>query len=102
MLILPIKKKWFDMILSGEKKEEYRDLKPYYDKRFSKYFNCDDYSGYFFINYHSKKPIIFRNGYFINSPQIKCLCSLDVGYGKKEWGAEEGKVYYILKILEKE
>ena len=27
MLILPIKKKWFDMILSGEKKEEYREIK---------------------------------------------------------------------------
>ena len=25
MLTLPIKKKWFDMILSGEKKEEYRE-----------------------------------------------------------------------------
>ena len=33
MLILPIKKKWFDMILSGEKKEEYREIKPYYDSR---------------------------------------------------------------------
>lgn len=25
MLTLPIKKKWFDMILSGEKQEEYRE-----------------------------------------------------------------------------
>lgn len=33
MLILPIKKKWFDMIVSGEKKEEYREIKPYYDSR---------------------------------------------------------------------
>ena len=32
MLILPIKKKCFDMIVSGEKKEEYREIKPYYDK----------------------------------------------------------------------
>ena len=34
MLTLPIKKKWYDMILSGEKKEEYREQKPYYTKRF--------------------------------------------------------------------
>lgn len=34
MLTLPIKKKWFDMILSGEKKEEYREIKEYYDVRF--------------------------------------------------------------------
>lgn len=33
MIVLPIKKKWFDMIASGEKKEEYREMKPYYDKR---------------------------------------------------------------------
>ena len=26
MLVLPIKKKWFDMIASGEKKEEYREI----------------------------------------------------------------------------
>lgn len=36
MLVLPIKKKWFDMILSGEKKEEYREIKPYYDSRLNK------------------------------------------------------------------
>ena len=30
MLTLPIKKKWFDMTLNGEKKEEYREIKPYY------------------------------------------------------------------------
>ena len=34
MLTLPIKKKWFDMIKSGEKKEEYREIKPYYVSRF--------------------------------------------------------------------
>ena len=33
MLVLPIKKKWFDMILSGEKKEEYREIKRYYESR---------------------------------------------------------------------
>ena len=34
MLILPIKKKRFDMIISGEKKEDYREVKLYYRKRF--------------------------------------------------------------------
>lgn len=36
MLILPIKKKWFDMIKSGEKKEEYREITPYYKSRLEK------------------------------------------------------------------
>lgn len=49
MLTLPIKKKWFDMIKSGEKKEEYREIKPYYDSRF----------------YHIKvKPIINKKRIF--------------------------------------
>ena len=33
-LVLPIKRRWFDMIVSGEKKEEYRDIKSYYISRF--------------------------------------------------------------------
>lgn len=33
MLVLPIKGKWFDMILAGEKKEEYRNYSPYWIKR---------------------------------------------------------------------
>ena len=30
-LHLTLKKQWFDMILSGVKTEEYRDIKPYYN-----------------------------------------------------------------------
>lgn len=93
MLTLPIKKKWYDMILSGEKKEEYRELKPYYDIRFQKLskeaFDCK--RGYF--------EILFRNGYSKDSPTIKCRISLAINYGKPEWGAESGKLYYVLKIL---
>ncbi len=89
MLTLPIKKKWFDMIKSGVKKEEYREIKPYYDSRFKIYlpFESD------FNN------IIFRNGYRKDSPKIKCHCLIYRGYGKKEWGAEPNKLYYVLKIL---
>ena len=38
MLTLPIMGKWFNMILSGEKGEEYREIKPYYMVRFKKIF----------------------------------------------------------------
>ena len=30
VLKLVVKKKWFDMIVSGEKTEEYREIKPYW------------------------------------------------------------------------
>ncbi len=36
-LILPLKKKWFDMIKAGIKKEEYREIKPYYIRKFIKF-----------------------------------------------------------------
>ena len=34
ILPLTLNKKWFDMILSGVKKEEYREIKSYWIKRF--------------------------------------------------------------------
>ena len=91
MLILPIKKKWFDMIASGEKKEEYREIKPYYNIRFKKIFGFDK---------KRIEEIVFRNGYRKDSPTIKCICTLRVGKGKEEWGAEPNKEYFILDILE--
>ena len=33
ILHLTLTKNWFDLILSGEKKEEYREIKPYWEKR---------------------------------------------------------------------
>ena len=104
MLVLPIKKKWFDMIASGEKKEEYREIKRYYNKRFGNYFVHHE------LNSEVRrvlqkmpttaKEVIFRNGYNHNSPLIKCICQLRIGKGRTEWGAEEGKDYYVLQILE--
>ena len=36
ILFLPMKKKWFDMILCGEKKEEYRLMSPHWMSRICK------------------------------------------------------------------
>lgn len=96
MLILPIKKKWFDMILSGEKKEEYREIKPYYRSRLHNEGFLDQHG----LPTLYQGQVLFRNGYAGNSPSFKALCSLDVRTGRTEWGAEEGKDYYILKICD--
>lgn len=37
ILPLVLKGKWYDMIASGEKREEYRDFKPYWQKRIVKW-----------------------------------------------------------------
>ena len=117
MLILPIKKKWFDMILSGEKREEYRDIKEYYETRFQNLFGAitiypssifSDRSEFELLQGEAVpeeirkdrvQEIIFRNGYSKNSKAIKARCKLRIGKGKSEWGAEPDKQYYVLEIL---
>ena len=85
-LHLTLKKNWFDLILSGEKKEEYREIKPYWEKR---------------LMGKTYDKVIFRNGYAANAPQFTIkLKSITQGTGKSEWGAEEGKQYFILSLGE--
>ena len=101
MLTLPIKKKWFDMIKSGEKKEEYREIKTYWTRRFENNLNAVILN----MNYRypmiesAKGIVIFKNGYQKNAPKIKCQISIKINIGKQEWGAEPNKKYYVLKIL---
>jgi len=94
MLTLPIKKKWFDMIASGEKLEEYRNITPYYTARFIR--------SLFYYAFVKRMTIMFRNGYSATSPKIKCFVRITVGKGREEWGAEPNKDYYKLEILSKE
>lgn len=89
MIILPIKKKWFDMIVSGQKKEEYRSLTKRYRAMF---FNAADENGEFWC--------ILRNGYRLDSPSAAVRVSLSIGYGNPDWGAIPGEQYFILSILE--
>lgn len=95
MLILPIKKQWFDMILTSEKKEEYREIKPYYESRFMNAFGGSIFCGS--ENLHMEQ-VMFRNGYSKKSPSFIADCSLHVGEGNPEWGAEINKDYFVLEI----
>lgn len=96
MLILPIQGKWFRMILSGEKDEEYREIKPYYISRFRHIFEMYPYSCFPYGT--DRHEVMFRNGYRADSPSFVAVCSLDVRPGRPEWGAEKGKDYFVLKI----
>lgn len=110
MLVLPIKKQWFNKILSGEKKEEYREIKPYYTTRFLKVLgfpkeqqamNEDDIKELLEKMETLKNfDVVFRNGYSSKSPMITAKCSLSIGTGRTEWGAEDGVMYYRLHIKE--
>ena len=87
ILTLTLKKKWFDMILSGEKKEEYREIKPYWQTRF---LESDTINKNF-------DAVLFKNGYAKNAPSILIEhCGLWAGHGRISWGAPDKKVYIIL------
>ncbi len=115
MLVLPIKKKWFDMILFGEKKEEYREIKSYWTKRFSKYFEIeermllkrvDDFfkikqgKSFLLLAGGKTKNIKLRNGYSNASPYVIVKVTLLIGEGMVEYGAKINETYYCLKILD--
>lgn len=106
MLILPIKRKWFDMIKSGEKKEEYREIKPYWSKRLNNEFDkmlksiIPSNVERDLRKYPQWLTVVFKNGYSRKCSIIKCKCKIRIGQGKVEWGAELDKEYYVLEILE--
>jgi aminoglycoside phosphotransferase (APT) family kinase protein len=80
ILHLTLKKKWFDKILSGEKKEEYREIKPYWDKRLNKSYDA----------------VLFKNGYNKNAPSFLIkLNGIRKGIGKAEYGANNDEVYVL-------
>ena len=96
MLVLPIKKKWYDMIASGIKNEEYRERTYYYRTRFQNLGLLDAKGRATFGQAH----VIFRNGYSLSSRQFEARVTLRKRGGKPEWGAQRGKRYYVLLIME--
>lgn len=84
ILHLTIKKKWFDMILSGNKTEEYREIKPYWQNRLLK----EKYT-----------HVMFRNGYKSDSPKALFeLEKISIGEGRYAWGAPKGIDVFILDL----
>lgn len=96
-LEFPISEPWFSMIRRGEKKEEYREIKPYWTNRLRKVFpfvkNTDIPFEHSFCIW-----IRLRNGYGKERSSFLAEVSLRRGYGKPEWGAEEEKEYYVLTV----
>lgn len=111
-LYLPLKKKWFNMIKDGIKKEEYREIKPKYLALFCDFVHeASEPNKYneFDVGFHLMWPmdfsekydtLVFTLGYpkandperrlEFNNPKIR------IGEGKPEWGAEPGKKYFVI------
>ena len=88
VLTLTVSKQWFDMIVAGEKIEEYREIKPYWIKRLTT--NCEVEYDVALETYCVKvlyRPythVLFINGYHKDSPRIeKEIESITIGKPKK-------------------
>lgn len=107
MLTLPIKRKWYEMILSGEKTEEYREVKPYWTTRIENAFQVaivNDQRIIPWVILHQDGPqpeqkIRFRCGYQKKAHSAVATVNLRIGTGRQEWGAEPGRRYFVFEIL---
>ena len=92
ILHLTLKKKWFDLIASGEKIHEFRQIKPYWEKRL-----LDE-------QYNPIKfdEVRFRNGYKKDAPfmRVKWL-GMAIGLPKWWWpkhGENIDKLSFIIQL----
>lgn len=103
-LHLTLKKKWFDMIDTGGKMEEYREKKTYWLRRLADGFSEAERNGKIYFSHPSKKfdLVKFRHGYAKNARTMTFKWhSTTLDYGRECWGAEPGKVYIIIKLGER-
>lgn len=88
VLPLVLKRKWYDMIASGEKNEEYRDATEYWKTRICNW------------EWHGTTVVEFRLGYAKNAPRmafrVRGVAQIRWGApGHPEWGEPYGKHYAI-------
>jgi hypothetical protein len=110
-LHLNLKKKWFDMILSGEKQEEYRDLTMFWDARFTDKICCnsvlDEQTGKTWlydidiedIVWKQFDTVTFSNGMAKNARRFVVeFKGFEIRGGKQEWGATDYGEYFVVKL----
>ena len=105
VLRLTVSKQWFDMIVAGTKKEEYREIKNYWAKRLTTNCEChydvanEHYCGR--IIYRPFTHVLFINGYNQNSPRVeKKIKEICIGFPKKVLCPEKwlNTVFFIIKF----
>lgn len=105
VLTLTVSKEWFDKIVSGEKTEEYREIKPYWIKRLTT--NCEvvydvvaeTYCGK--VLYRPYTHVLFINGYGDDKPRIeKEIESIDIDRPRKGWCPDDflGKEFFVIRF----
>lgn len=120
-LRLPLKREWFEMTASGVKREEYREITPYWFSRLFKNANANtllregyclslrrsssaakwNYDNGYFFEHKSFSANTVTLGYPRSADKDKILKlehkGIEIREGRKEWGAEPGKLYFVIK-----
>lgn len=124
VLTLSVKKEWFSSILSGEKKEEYREIKPYWVARLFydgvcklppdvvkkltssivKYGDTErfeeDNDG-IAVSFVPFTHVLFINGYGDDKPRIeKKIEWIDIDRPRRGWCPDDflGKEFFVIKF----
>jgi hypothetical protein len=105
-LKLVLKKKWFDLTKEGIKLEDYREINAYWISRLvaGNYKGWNIESAKSFMTNAIKRQFstnIMTLGYPSNSDTERILklehAGIEIREGKPEWGAEPGKLYFVIK-----
>lgn len=109
---LPLKAEWYDMIESGEKKEEYRLLSCHWLKHLCYNWqvgerwdgckgglNCHECLKNEYLAYPFD-AVVFRYGY-TKRFMVWSIDGISIGQGRTEWGAPENKETFIIRLKER-
>lgn len=94
ILDLPLKKEWYNMIESGEKREEYREIKDYWRKRLVLY---DNRNQLICIGPWRYTHVRFRYGYTKRTMTYE-IDEITIGRGNPNWGAPTDRDVFIIKF----
>lgn len=124
VLTLSVKKEWFDLIKAGEKREEYREIKPYWVARLFydgacklppnvvrkltssivKYGDTERFeedNEDIVISFVPYTHVLFINGYGDDKPRVeKEIEWIDIDRPRKGWCPDEflGKEYFVIRF----
>lgn len=97
MLTLSIDTDSFEELKSGRKKEEYREIKPYYRTRLEKEFPFT--MGLQLPKSDVVKQVLFKVGVSPKAPKFMAECTLTINGCPEELGGKPEDWYYVLRVL---
>lgn len=89
MLSLTIIKKWFDRVVSGDQKEVYLTAIPFNEEKVTSVWGRD------MSSWKNPQEVCLETE---EGKKCRAMCTLAMGEGYPDWGAEKGVLYYIIRI----